>query len=51
MFLSRTKEAKAVRFDQGNLRVSPMFQFSISLWDQINQLDSGDKEMIAKLMF
>ena len=36
---------------KGICEFHPRCQFSIPLWDQINRLDSADKELIAKLMF
>ena len=50
-FFHGLKKQRLYALIKGICEFHPMSQFSISLWDQINRLDSGDKEMIAKLMF
>ena len=50
-FFFGLKKQRLYALIKGICEFHPRSQFSIPLWYQINRLDSGDKELIAKLMF
>ena len=50
-FFHGLKRQRLYTLIKGICKFYPRSQFSISLWDQVNLLDSGDKELIYMYMF
>ena len=50
-FFHGIKRQRLFALIKGICEFHPRCQFSIPRWDQINRVDSADKELIAKLMF